>query len=178
MANHLSNREKRTIKAGMICAVVILGGFFMPEHVTRWRFMKAEIIRMENTLKEVRGFESPSQATLMRIVPVFQMPSSREKQSFLFRDKVNEQIKEAGLKEQPLQTYARKLRNKGGYAPLMVQYKGKGEFDKLLEFLVILKKNPYYVGIEELTVKCDPEKPPENREDADIEFTLLTFTNQ
>ena len=80
MGKRLTDREKRTVRIGIVCAVIIMVGFFLPDRMAKWRQTRNDIARMEATLREIQGIENPKQAGLMKMVPVFQMPSSPEKQ--------------------------------------------------------------------------------------------------
>lgn len=178
MIKRLTDREKRTVKLGSLCAVAILAFVYMPRWTGHWRTIRSEIARMEQTLDEVRDPLGPRQAGLTALVPVFQMPAEQETQIFLFRDKVDEQIKQAGLNEEPLQMDISNRKTVSGYLPLYLNYEGQCRFEKLLDLLVTLKGNPYCVGVESLKIECDPKKPAQDRGDLDVELTVSTFAKK
>lgn len=178
MTKHLTDRDKRTLRWGGLCAVAILAFVYIPQWVSHWRTIRGEISEMERTLHDVRYPQGPRQAGLTALVPIFQMPADQETQAFMFRDKFGEQIKKSSLKEEPIQMDVSKKRMASGYLPLYLNYKGKCRFDKLLDLLVNLKGNPYCVGVEALKIECDTKKPPQDRGDLDIELTVTTFVNK
>lgn len=158
--------------------MAILAFVYIPRWTGHWRMIRSEITRMEQTLNDVRDPQGPRQAGLTALVPVFAMPGDQETQAFLFRDKVDEQIKQSGLNEEPLQMDTSNKKTVSGYLPLYLNYKGKCRFDKLLDLLVTLKGNPYCVGIEALKIECDTKKPAQDRGDLDIELTVSTFAKK
>jgi hypothetical protein len=178
MAVKLTDRDKRTLWLGAVCSVFIVGFVCVPEQIGRWRQMRSDIHAMEETLLQVQNPKNPKQLFLDTQVPVYRMPTTADDQAFLFRDKLTEQIKKAGLKEVPLQTDFSKKGSIGGYQPLFLSYAGKCSFDKLLKLLVDLKTNPYYVGVEALKIEADPKKPAEGRKEMTIELTLTTLAKK
>ena len=187
MAIQLTDRDKRTLKLGGVCALGILAFVYMPQWTAHWRKVRSEIKTMETTLDEVRNPRNAKQAGLNALVPVFQMPADQESQTFLFRDKFNEQVKSSGLNEEPIQfdvskkSIRMKVPQESRFTeliPLSLSYKSKCRFDKLLDLLVALKGNPYCVGIESLKLECDPKKPSQDRGDLDIELTVSTFAEK
>ena len=102
-------------------------------------------------------------------------PAPEEQQKFLFRDRLYEQLKKAGIKAEPLTIMP--ARKKAGipYKVLKIKCKGKCRLEQLLDFLAVLPENPYLVGIEELRIECDAKEPPEKRKDVEIELVVSTF---
>jgi hypothetical protein len=93
----LNQREKRTVKFGVICAVAIIVFAFVTDILGRWKESRSKTGNINNQLKAISLTEA-ERARLMSIVPVFEMPEKEEVQKFLFRDKFNEQLKKAGIK--------------------------------------------------------------------------------
>ncbi len=178
MAVTLTDKDKRTLRLGAVCSVLILGLVYVPRLAGHWRKMRSEMHAMESTLRQIQNPRDAKQRFLDTQVPVYKMPTTPDDQAFLFRDKLTEQIKKAGLKEVPLQTEFSKKRVTGGYQPLYVSYAGKCSFDKLLKLLVDLKTNPYYVGIEALKIEADPKTPAQGRKEMTIELTLTTLAKK
>lgn len=178
MAVKLTDKDKRTLLFGAVCSVLILAMVYAPRLIGHWRAMRSEIHAMERTLQQIQNPENPKQQFLNTQVPVYAMPTTADAQAFLFRDKLTEQIKKAGLKEVPLQTEFSSKRQAGGYQPLYVSYAGKCSFDKLLKLLVDLKTNPYYVGIEALKIEADPKQPAQGRKEMTAELTLTTLAKK
>jgi len=102
---------------------------------------------------------------------VFEMPQKEETQRFLFRDKLNEQLKKAGIKNQPLQVASIGKSGQAGYRLLRLKCSAKCRFTQVLDLLADLKDNPYLVGVEELRIRCDKKKPQE----VDLDLTVSTF---
>lgn len=178
MAVKLTDKDKRTLWLGAVASAVILGLVYVPKLTGHWRKMRSEIHAMESILLQIQNPKDGKQMFLDGQVPVYKMPTTADAQAFLFRDKLTEQIKKAGLKEVPLQTEFSKKRQSGGYQPLYVSYAGVCSFDKLLKLLVDLKTNPYYVGIEALKIEADPKKPAAGRQEMTIELTLTTLAKK
>ena len=170
MIDRLSQREKRTIKIGAVCAVVIVVMTFGTTWWDKWDQAKTSLSQMKAKLRLI-DVEEAQQAGLMSIVPTFEMPQSEEKQKFLFRDKFNEQLKKAGIKSEPLQIPPVGRSQQAGYKLLRLKSTGKAKFGQVLDLLAKLKENPYLVGIEELRIQCDPKK----REEVELELTVSTF---
>ena len=101
------------------------------------------------------------------------MPQDQEKQKFLFRDKLSEQLKKAGIKAKPLKVLAvSKSKRVDGYQVLRLQCKGaKCKFDQMIDLLANLKENPYLVGIDEFRVRCDEK----DRQQVEFDLTVSTF---
>jgi len=170
MIDRLSQREKRTIKIGVVCAVVILVMMFGTKWFGHWDQAKTSLTQMKAKLKLI-DVDEAKQAGLMSIVPVFEMPQSEEEQKFLFRDKFNGQLKKAGIKSEPLQIPPVGRSQQAGYKPLRLKSTGKAKFGQVLDLLANLKDNPYLVGIEEMRIQCDPKK----RQEVELELTVSTF---
>jgi len=170
MIDRLSQREKRTIKIGVVFAAVILVMMFGTTWYERWDQAKTSLSQMKTKL-DLIDVDEATQAGLMSIVPTFEMPQSEEKQKFLFRDKFNEQLKKAGIKSEPLQILPVGKAQQAGYRLLRLKSIGKGKFGQVLDLLANLKENPYLVGIEELRIQCDPKK----RQEVELELTVSTF---
>ena len=78
------------------------------------------------------------------------MPKDAETQKNLFRDKVNEQLKQAGMPSAPLQIEPAGKQMVDGFSRLTLKYKGTCRFEQLMDFLARLKENKYYAGVDEL----------------------------
>lgn len=176
MARKLNQREKRVILIGAVAAVGILLLTFGADWLAGWRQARATLARARNKIREVEG-DRTRQAGLLALVPVLELPQPEESQKFLFRDKLHEQLKKAGIKTEPLQILpARKNRNLP-YGVLKVKCRGKCQFHQLLEFLAAVQENPYLVGVEELRIQCDTKQPPDKRKEVEINLTVSTFVD-
>lgn len=170
MIEKLSEKDIRTLKYGAIGAVVILLFVFGSAAHDRWAKAKANAGVLRTKLDAI-DVDKARQAGLMSIVPVFEMPQVEEEQKFLFRDKLSEQLRKAGIRNQPLQIQAGKKSSQSGYKLLLVKCNATCQFSQVLDFLARLNENPYLVGIEELKIKCDPKKQGE----VELNLTVSTF---
>jgi hypothetical protein len=174
MARKLTEREKRILTVGLLSAVAIVVLRFGLDGYDHWMKVRASLRSHRAKLKEVVVDET-KQAGLLSIVPVAETPQLEEKQKFLFRDRLHEQLKQAGIKTEPLTILA--ARKKAGlpYKVLRIRCRGKCKFEQFLNFLATLPENPYLVGIEELRLDCDAKQPADKRKDVEIDLTVSTF---
>jgi hypothetical protein len=170
MMKKLSQKDKRTLKFGFICAVAIVGFALATEWLGHWKKARNSRAGIENKL-EVITIDETKRAGLMSIVPVFEMPQKEETQKYLFRDKFNEQLSNARIKSEPLQILPPTKSPVAGYRLLRLKCSAKCNFGQALDLLAGLKENPYLVGIEELKIQCDEKK----RQDVKLDLTISTF---
>ncbi len=171
MIDKLSEKDIRALKLGAVGAVVILLLVLGSQWRDRWVAAKAKGAALQAKL-EVINVDKIKQAGLTLIVPAFEMPKVEDEQSFLFRDKLSEQFKKAGIKNKPLQVQPSRKSPRPGYNLLLVKCSAKCRFSQVLDFLARLNENPYLVGIEEFKIrKSDPKKP----QDVDLDLTVSTF---
>lgn len=170
MIEKLSQKDIRMLKIGAVCVAAILVFVFASELLGRWAEARASLAEVKNKL-ELIDVDKAKRSGLLSIVPVFEMPQKEETQRFLFRDKLNEQLKKAGIKNQPLQVASIGKSGQAGYRLLRLKCSAKCRFTQVLDLLANLKENPYLVGVEELRIRCDSKKPQE----VDLDFTVSTF---
>lgn len=170
----LNEREKRIVAGGVVAAAAILVLAFGTKGYDRWQSVRSSLNSARRQIADVT-VDPVKQAGLLSIVPVAELPAPEDKQRFLFRDKLYEQLKKAGIKVEPLTI--RPARRKAGlpYQVVLIECKGKCSFDQLLAFLATLNENPYLVGVEELRFKCDPKQAAEQRKEIEINLTVSTF---
>jgi hypothetical protein len=168
----LSERDKRALKIGAVCAVAILVFTIGTTWVGHWGELRQSIAAEEARLMSIKT-DKVQRERLMSIVPVFEDPNEEEEQKILFRAKFYEQLKQAGFKfEQPIRALrARKAREGTDYKLLGLQTRGKCNVDQMLDLLAKLNENPYLVGIEEMRMECDPK----NRREFKLDLTVSTF---
>jgi hypothetical protein len=166
----LNQKEKRTLKFGVVCAVAIVMFSFATQLLELWKQRRSETAGINNLLENIDVTDA-KQAGLMSIVPVFEMPEKEETQKFLFREKFNEQLKKAGIKSEPLQIVRAGKSPVAGYELLRLKCSAKCKFGQALDLLANLKENPYLVGIEEFKIECDQKK----RQDVKLDITVSTF---
>lgn len=172
MTGKLSRRDIRALKLGAVCAACVLLFAFALKWLDNWGQVRGSLAATKAEFKAVR-LAGVKQAALLSIVPVFEMPQSEEEQKFLFREKFNEQLKKAGIKSNPLQILpAVGLRGRSDYKLLRIKC-GVGEckFGQLLDLLAGMNENPYLVGIEELSIKCNEKE----REKVKVDLTVSTL---
>ena len=174
MARKLNQREKRVIQIGVISAVAIFAFTWGADWLKGWGEARAALAKAKSNLQDVKA-DGAKQAALLSIVPVFELPQPEDRQKFLFRDTLLEQLKKAGINTEPLQILGTRRTKALPYKVLKVKCKGKCKFDQLLGFLASAQENPYLVGVEELRIQCDPKEPPEKRKEVEIELTVSTF---
>jgi len=169
MIEKLSQRDIRMLKIGAVCVVAILVFVFASKWLDRWAEARASLAEVKDKL-ELIDVEKAKQAGLMSIVPKFEMPQKEETQKFLFRDKLDEQLKKAGIKS-TLQVVSTAKSGQVGYKLLRMKCSGKCRFTQVLDLLANLKDNPYLVGVEELRIRCDTK----NSQQVDMDLTVSTF---
>jgi len=170
MIEKLSQKDIRMLKIGAVCVAAILVFVFASEWLDHWTKARGSLAELNDKL-ELLDVGKAKQTGLMSIVPVFEMPEKEETQKFLFRDKLNEQLKKAGINSKPLQVVSTGKSREAGYKLLRLKCSAKCKFGQVLDLLANLKENPYLVGIEEMRIKCDPKKPQE----VDLDLTVSTF---
>jgi hypothetical protein len=166
----LNQKEKRTLKFGVVCAIAILTFSFATQLHGIWKQRRSKTAGINKKLENI-DVSDAKQAGLMSIVPVFEMPQKEETQKFLFREKFNEQLKKAGIKSEPLQILPPAKSPVDGYELLRLKCSAKCKFGQALDLLANMKENPYLVGIEELKIECDQKK----RQDVKLDVTVSTF---
>jgi hypothetical protein len=170
MTAKLNAKDIRALKIGAVGAIVILLFFFGSKWRDRWAQARTARAVLETKLEAI-DVNKAKQAGLMAIVPVFEMPQAEDEQKFLFRDKLTEQLKRVGIRNEPLQLLPAKKSSLPGYKLLLVKCSATCRFSQALDLLARLNENPYLVGIEEFRIKVDPKK----REQVDLDFTVSTF---
>jgi len=166
----LSRKDIRTVKIGAVCVAAILVFVFASELIAHWTEARKSLAQLEDKL-ELLDVDKAKQAGLMSIVPVFKMPENEEMQKFLFRDKLDEQLKKAGINSKPLQVVSTVKSRQTAYKLLRLKCSATCGFRQVLDLLANLKENPYLVGVEEMRIKCDPKKPQE----VELDLTVSTF---
>ncbi|MFC1635901.1 hypothetical protein ACFL5Z_13765 [Planctomycetota bacterium] len=173
MINKLTEKDIRALKIGAIGAVVILVFVLGSEWRERWAAAKTKGAALQTKLNVI-DVDKIKQSGLASIVPVFEMPKAEDEQTFLFRDKLSEQFKKAGIKNKPLQAQTNRKSPHPDYNLLLVKCSAKCRFSQVLDFIARLNENPYLVGIEEFKIKkSDPKKP----QDVEFDLTVSTFVS-
>ena len=172
METKLNDRNKRAlIILAAAMAAILAFNYIYPA----WEELQVNLANEKEAKKERDGgAESEKRAKeLAEIVPFFEMPQAEDVQRLLFERKYNEQLQKAGIKLTLLPEYqARGKLVKGiGVRPLRMKCLGKGKFNNVLDLFAKLNENPYLVGIEEITIKCNPS----NRQEMEMDLTVSTY---
>ena len=175
MARRLTTREKQVLLLGVVSAVFIFVFTYGSKGYDRWSEARATLAAAKRKISDVET-DKNRQAALAAMVPVCEAPQVEDKQKFLFREKLHEQLKKAGINTEPLQFLPVRKPRGAPYKVLKIKCKGKCKLDQLLDFLSNLNENQYLVGVEELRFQCDTKEPPEKRKDKEIEIDLTVST--
>ncbi len=171
MLENMSQRDKRAVKVGLIVVAAIVVVFFGLQWFRHWKLVRTSLEARRKDLAMLNP-NQPQKEGLLKIVPVFEMPIDEEDQRILFRNKLNEQLKRAGINSKPLEfAPASKKPVAAGYRLVGLKCSGKCQFDQVLDLLSGLKANPYLVAVEEMSLKCDEN----NRQQVDLELTVSTL---
>jgi hypothetical protein len=170
MIKKLSQKDIRTLKFGAVCAAGILVFWVGSKVYDRLKEARASTALLNNKL-ELIDVDKAKQSGLMTIVPKFEMPIEEEEQKFLFVNKLTEQFKKAGIKNQPLEVASKGKSKQAGYQLLRMKCSATCRLTQAFDFLANLKDNPYMVGIEELRIRMDKKKPQE----IEMDLTVSTF---
>ncbi len=169
MIEKLSQRDIRMLKIGAVCVVAIPVFWIAFKLYDRRAEARASLAELNNKL-ELIDVDKAKRSGLMSIVPKFEMPQKEEAQRFLFRDKLDEQLKKAGIKS-TLQVVSTAKSGQAGYKLLRMKCSGKCRLTQVLDLLANLKDNPYLVSVEELRIRCDKK----NSQQVDMDLTVSTF---
>jgi len=170
MLEKLSQKDIRAIKLGVICVVGIFLFLIGDKVYDRWTNAKGSMELLNNKLESI-DVDKAKRSGITSIVPKFEMPVEEEEQKFLFQDKLTEQFKKAGIKNEPLQVVSKGKSGQPGYQLLKLRCSATCRFPQVLDLLANMKDNPYLVGIEELRIRKDKKKP----QDFALDITVSTF---
>jgi hypothetical protein len=158
MWNTLKPREKRILKL-LLATAAVIGGYLLIEPLLKdYQQVKAESLQLRQTLDEflsIQDTESIRQKALAKRVPTFEIPVQAPQQSVLFRDKVTQQLQQCGLRAKSMELRQNKTKKSDGFNVWLVECQGPCQYDGIMRLIEELNKNPYYVGIEKLTLKVD-----------------------
>lgn len=166
----LNEKDKRALKIGALLAVAILVLVFGSKWQGRWAQARAKGAALRAQLDAI-DVGKAKQKGLMSLVPAFKMPEIEAEQKFLFREKLNEQLKKAGIKSEVIQIQTARKSPLSGYKLLHLTCSAKCKFSQVLDLLTRLNENPYLVGIEEFKIKVDAKK----RQEVQLNLTVSTF---
>ena len=167
----LSEKDIRAMKLGAVSAAAVVLFLLGAKWYDHWHLARIDGQTLKTKLNDI-DMDETKRRGLMAIVPTFKMPAEEEEQQFLFRDEFNNQLKKAGIKNDPLKILPNKRSPLSGYKSLHLVCTAKCKFSQVLDLLSKLNENPYLVGIEEFRLKIDPKK----RSDVELNMTVSTFT--
>lgn len=172
----LTQRDKRTLKITGAAAVLIVGYFLALEPMaTSYRSLRDQRDRLQRQLDRLTGIQSGIGAIrfkeLTDRVPVFEMPVAPAEQGLLFRDELTRQLQRAGIQARTLQLRDNRGKREDGFAVLTVDCQGRCEYEQMLRLLSDLKRNPYYVGVEKITLRVDTR----NRNEMTYQLAVFTY---
>lgn len=165
----LSEKDKRVLKIGGVCAVAVLAFLFGASWLESWSNARAEVKMRQAQIDDI-NLSGGKQAGLLSLVPAFEIPAKEEDQKNRFREKFVDQLKTAGINTEPLKVITTKKTLYKNYMLMNIQCKGKCNFNQVLDLLARLNENPYLVGIEAFKIKCDTNNP----QDVELDMTVST----
>ncbi len=177
----ISEKDKQVIKFGTIAVAVILVWFLViGPWFGDWGQIRKRLGTERRKLQDVSASVddkavSAKQSGLFSVVPVFEMPQAKKEQTQKFREKFNEQLKKSGLAVTSLQFLKeQKLKGVADYRISPLRFKGKGNFNQVLDLLAGLNGNPLLLGVEEIRLSCDKK----NRKVLEIDMVVSTLTKK
>ena len=84
--------------------------------------------------------------------------------------KINDQFKELGIKAELKYLKTVGSKSDSGFKTLRLQSQGVCKYMQVMDILVKLYENPYFVAIEQMTITADSKKAGQ------FSFTLVTST--
>jgi type II secretory pathway component PulM len=174
--NQLNQRERKTVLISLVvCAAMLLWFIVLEPAARQGRQLHSQLLLQRQKLNSLLAREGTvdalKQKQLTQAVPMLEMPTASEPQSQLLRDKITQQLQQAGIQVKNFQFSTGIVQGPGATDMITLRCQGKCQFSSLARFLDDLRKNPYYVGIEELSIKTDEK----NRQNLEIGFTVSTF---
>ncbi len=147
----INQKNKKTIKIGIIGIVIVLLAMFFLDWIQNWKDLRQSIRNTKQQLETLATADEKMEALKMK-VPAVAVPQKEQKQLFVFRDALNRQLSQARISVQPFKvsTVAKSARPE--YQYLYLQCSGSSTFENVLNFLADLKTNPYLVAIDELVI--------------------------
>ena len=91
----LSEKDKRVLKIGGICAVAVLAFFFGASWLESWSNARAEVKMRQAEIDDI-NLSGGKQAGLLSLVPAFEVPAKEEDQKNRFREKLVDQLRGRG----------------------------------------------------------------------------------
>lgn len=169
--DQLSERDRRALKIAVAAGgLILVFVFVLSPWLDHWHDVSGRLAEEQAKLAKLEATQSRAAAS---VVPVLEMPQGLYLQRLLFEQKVNEQVKKAGIKIKRLGYRSKGKKNamfKG--TVLQLECQGSGKLDQVLNLLAGLNENPYLLALEQFDLKCGPEK---KRQEMTVSFTVSTI---
>lgn len=176
MLNKLSDKDKQTLKKGLMAAVIIVVFVVGMKVYGDWDTKTLAYKSKEASLKKLDIPDSVFNRTL-NVVPVFQMPKDEQAQKEDFRNSLDQLFDQLRISSDPWQEVTVKTNTVSslpGYGTLKLKTSGTCRFDQILDLLSALKSNPYLVSVEELNIESDAQDSRQVK----FALTLSTFVTK
>lgn len=171
----LSPRDRRAVLVGLAATVLILVySLALAPWFDRWSHTRSEIasIRAQLRIFDNSPAVRSKREALVAAVPVFELPDNEENQAAVFRGRVNEQLKKAGVQIKSLSFQSRtREAPAAGYKTLLLECRGQCRLEQIFDLLADLDENPYLVGVEKMNIRCDSN----NRNQMEVDLTMSTW---
>lgn len=173
MKRALTQRERGLLLAcGVAAAVLLTYALIVEPWVARRRSLAAEHQRLSRQIELIGRWEQTSGAKPMRLsASAAELPVGADQQALLFRNKLTEQIQKAGLQARAVQLRDQRNRIENGYTVVSVDCQGRGSYEAVLNLLADLERNPYYAGLEKLSLRVDAK----DRNQLNFQITAITY---
>ncbi|MBW8016819.1 MAG: hypothetical protein FVQ82_11580 [Planctomycetes bacterium] len=174
--NKLSEKDQKTIKVGALLMAIILACGSMNILLKEYSKMDKELSDARGILKSVTpkddGKLTVKQAGLYKTVPVFKAPEKEAIPGENFQKMFMEQLKGLKIKYTVLNLMPMSNKeNACGFKTRNIHCKGKCSFAQAVDLVAKLYENPWFVGIEEFKIDCNPK----NRRQMDLAITVSTY---
>lgn len=173
---NMNRRDRRAVVWGLgAVAVIIVYCVLISPLLEDWQMTRFKIDSAKAKLSKLGVGDEAGQTAKMRglfkTVPCVELPESEVVQRRLFRDKIFEQMKSAGVVAISGPGYVGKVKKQGSFKTLRLKCSAKCSYEQLLKFIGNIKSNPYLLSVEEMKIRCDEKK----RNQLSVSFVVSTF---
>lgn len=165
----ISQRDKRALILAIIVCLGVAGYLLLESRVAKWQISKTKYQTNMNKIKTLASKAGQAKLKgLISVVPMMELPIEKQQQILRFSNKVNEQLKQCGIKPSSIQLIgADKKTTK------LVRLKCKADctVNQAFDLLGKLNENPFYVSIDEFSLKLNVK----SRNKANITMAISTF---
>lgn len=173
MRRALTERERRLVwLCGLVAAALLVYTLWVEPLASRWKTRAAEYQQLSQQIELIRRWQQSGGLKGMRVsAAMVAAPLRADQQALLFRNKLTEQIQKAGLQARTVQLRDQRNRTENGYTVISVDCQGRGSYEAVLNLLADLEHNPYYVGLEKLSLRVDAK----DRNQLNFQITAMTY---